>query len=83
MPLNRDSGVWRGRRMIGGGRPAVRRALFMATIVAIRHNPLIAAFYQRLTRGGRPKKVAIIAAMRKLVTILNAMLRDQQPWQPA
>lgn len=82
-PLNRDSGVWRGRRMIGGGRPAVRRALFMATIVAIRHNPLIAAFYQRLTRAGRPKKVAIIAAMRKLVTILNAMLRDQRPWQPA
>lgn len=82
-PLNRDSGLWRGRRMIGGGRPAVRRALFMATIVAIRHNPLIAAFYQRLTGAGRPKKVAIIAAMRKLVTILNAMLRDQRPWQPA
>jgi transposase len=82
-PLNRDSGLWRGRRMIGGGRPTVRRALFMATIVAVRHNPLLATFYQRLTSAGRPKKVAIIAAMRKLLTILNAMLRDQRPWQPA
>jgi len=82
-PLNRDSGLWRGRRMIGGGRPTVRRALFMATMVAIRYNPPIAAFYRRLTTAGRPKKVAIIAAMRKLVTILNAMLRDQRPWQTA
>lgn len=82
-PLNRDSGHWRGQRMIGGGRPAVRRALFMATLVAIRYNPPIAEFYRRLTAAGRPKKVAVIAAMRKLVTILNAMLRDQRPWQPA
>jgi transposase len=82
-PLNRDSGLWRGRRMIGGGRPTVRRALFMATMVAIRYNPPIAEFYGRLTSAGRPKKVAVIAAMRKLVTILNAMLRDQRPWQPA
>jgi transposase len=82
-PLNRDSGLWRGRRMIGGGRPGVRRALFMATMVAIRYNPAIAAFYQRLTGAGRPKKVALIAAMRKLLTILNAMLRDQRPWQLA
>ena len=82
-PLNRDSGLWRGRRMIGGGRPTVRRALFMATRVAIRYNPQLAAFYRRLTAAGRPKKVAIIAAMRKLVTILNAMLRDQRPWQTA
>ena len=82
-PVNRDSGLWRGRRMIGGGRPAVRRALYMATMVAIRYNPPIAAVYRRLTRAGRPKKVAIIAAMRKLVTILNAMLRDRCPWQPA
>lgn len=82
-PLNRDSGLWRGRRMIGGGRPAVRRALFMATMVAIRYNPALATFYRRLTGAGRPKKVALIAAMRKLVTILNAMLRDQRPWQLA
>ena len=81
--LNRDSGHWRGRRRIGGGRPAVRRALFMATMVAIRYNPPIAEFYRRLTAAGRPKKVAVIAAMRKLVTILNAMLRDQRPWQLA
>lgn len=82
-PLNRDSGQWRGRRTIGGGRPAVRRALFMATLTAIRYNPTIATFYRRLTGAGRPKKVAVIAAMRKLVTILNAMLRDQRPWRLA
>jgi transposase len=79
-PFNRDSGQWRGRRMIGGGRPAVRRALYMATIVAIQYNPAIAAGYQRLVSGGRPKKVALVAAMRKLLTTLNAMLRDQRPW---
>jgi len=82
-PLNRDSGLWRGRRMIGGGRPPVRRALFMATLVAIRYNPVIRDFYRRLTTAGRPKKVAVIAAMRKLLTILNAMLRDHRQWQPA
>jgi transposase len=82
-PLNRDSGAWRGRRTIGGGRAMVRRALYMATVVAIRYNPAIAAFYRRLTAAGRPKKVALIAAMRKLVTVLNAILRDQRPWQPA
>jgi transposase len=81
-PWNRDSGCWRGRRMIGGGRPAVRRALFMPTMVAIRHNPTIQEVYRRLTAAGRPKKVAVIAAMRKLLTILNAMLRDRRPWQP-
>ena len=81
-PFNRDSGQWRGRRMIAGGRPAVRRALYMATIVAIQHNPAIAACYHRLVSVGRPKKVAIIAAMRKLLTTLNAMLRDQRPWHP-
>ncbi len=81
-PCNRDSGQWRGRRMIGGGRATVRRALYMATIVAIQHNPAIAACYHRLVSLGRPKKVAIIAAMRKLLTTLNAMLRDQRPWQP-
>lgn len=81
-PLNWDSGTLRGRRMIRGGRGAVRRALYMATLVAIRHNPALAAFYQRL-RGSRPPKVAIVAAMRKLLTILNAILRDHRPWQLA
>ena len=81
-PFNRDSGQWRGRRMIRGGRPTVRRALYMATLVAIRYNPAIGTCYRRLVQAGRPKKVAIIAAMRKLLTTLNAMLRDQRPWQP-
>jgi transposase len=82
-PLNRDSGTLRGRRMIAGGRPHVRRVLYMAALVAIRHNPAIAAFYARLTAAGRPKKVALVAAMRKLLTILNAILRERRPWQPA
>ena len=82
-PMNRDSGHWRGRRTIAGGRPAVRSVLYMATLTAVRFNPALAHFYQRLTAAGRPKKVALTAAMRKLLTILNAMLRDQRPWQPA
>lgn len=82
-PLSRDSGTRRGRRMIAGGRPAVRRVLYMAALVAVRYNPVIAAFYARLTAAGRPKKVALVAAMRKLLTILNAILRDERPWQPA
>jgi len=81
-PFNRDSGRWRGRRMIVGGRPTVRSVLYMAALTAIRFNPVIAQFYQRLTTNGRPKKVALTAAMRKLLTILNAMLRDQRSWQP-
>ena len=81
-PFNRESGHWRGRRMIAGGRPAVRSVLYMATLTAVRFNPAIAHFYQRLTVAGRPKKVALTAAMRKLLTILNAMLRDQRPWLP-
>lgn len=81
-PMNRDSGHWRGRRTIAGGRPAVRSVLYMATLTAVRFNPVLAHFYQRLTAAGRPKKVALTAAMRKLLTILNAMLRDQRPWQP-
>jgi transposase len=79
-PLNRDSGTLRGRRMIGGGRASVRRVLYMAALVAVRYNPRIAAFYARLTAAGRPKKVALVAAMRKLLTILNAIVRDQRPW---
>jgi len=68
--------------MIAGGRPAVRSVLYMATLTAVRFNPALAHFYQRLVAAGRPKKVALTAAMRKLLTILNAMLRDQRPWQP-
>jgi transposase len=80
-PMNRDSGQFRGRRMITGGRASVRRVLYMATLSAIRRNPVIRAFYQRLCTNGHPRKVAFVAAMRKLLTILNAMLRDRRPWQ--
>jgi len=82
-PFNRDSGTLRGRRMVTGGRAPVRRVLYMATITAIRRNPAIAAFYQRLRAAGRPAKVALTAAMRKLLTILNAILRDHRSWQRA
>lgn len=81
-PFNCDSGQHRGVRMIWGGRAAVRHGLYMPTLVAVQHNPVIKAFYQRLLAAGKPKKVALIAAMRKLLTILNAMLKAQQPWQP-
>jgi transposase len=82
-PFARDSGAFRGRRMIAGGRGHIRRVLYMATLTAIKHNPAIRTFYQRLVAAGRPGKVALTAAMRKLLTILNAMLRDRRPWQPA
>jgi transposase len=81
-PLNCDSGRRIGTRTIWGGRATVRGALYMATLVATRHNPVIAAFYRRLRTAGKPPKVALIAAMRKLLTILNAILRSQQPWTP-
>ncbi|HEX7215171.1 MAG TPA: IS110 family transposase [Methylomirabilota bacterium] len=81
-PVARDSGTFRGRRMIFGGRGHVRRVLYMATLTAIKHNPIIRAFHRRLVGAGRPGKVALTAAMRKLLTILNAMLRDRRPWQP-
>jgi transposase len=82
-PINRDSGCFRGRRMVMGGRASVRTALYMPTLTAIRHNPALQAFYQRLIGRGRPAKVAITACMRKLLVILNAILRDQTPWQTA
>ncbi len=82
-PINRDSGCFRGRRMVMGGRASVRTALYMPTLTAIRHNPPLQAFFQRLIARGRPAKVAITACMRKLLVILNAILRDQTPWQPA
>jgi transposase len=81
-PLNRDSGKLRGRRTIWGGRASVRAPLYMATLVATRRNPAIRAFYQRLRAAGKPPLVAIVAAMRKLLTIVNAMLKHQQSWQP-
>jgi transposase len=81
-PFNRDSGTWRGRRMIWGGRAAVRSVLYMSTLVATRHNPVIRAFYERLLAAGKAKKVALTACMRKLLTILNAMVKNQQRWQP-
>ena len=82
-PFNRDSGFFRGKRKVWGGRARVRRALYMATLVATRHNPLIQQFYQRLLASGKPKKVALVACMRKLLTILNAMIKYQRPWDPA
>jgi transposase len=82
-PLNRDSGKMRGRRTIWGGRANVRSTLYMAALVASRHNPVLAAFYQRLVSAGKAKKLAITAVMRKLLTILNAIVRDRRPWQTA
>jgi transposase len=80
-PLNRDSGRQRGKRVIWGGRSAVRAVLYMATVSATRFNPVIQAFYQRLVASGKLRKVAIVACMHKLLTILNAMVRNKQPWR--
>ncbi|AOK63557.1 transposase [Burkholderia ubonensis] len=79
-PLNRDSGQMRGQRTIWGGRAEVRRALYMATLVAVRHNMVFKSFYARLTALGKPKKVALVAAMRKLLTILNSMAKSGSHW---
>lgn len=81
-PLNRDSGTLRGRRTVWGGRAQVRMALYMGAIVAARFNPVIRSFYQRLCAAGKAKKVALVACMRKLLVILNAMLKHRAPWQP-
>jgi len=81
-PLNRDSGTMRGRRTVWGGRAKLRAVLYMAALVASRRNPIIAAFYQRLLDAGKMKKVALVACMRKLLTILNAMMRTMTIWQP-
>jgi transposase len=80
-PFNHDSGLWRGSRHIWGGRAAVRAPLFMATLSAIRYNPTIKSFYQRLIKVGKPPKVAITACMRKLLTILNVMVKTQTSWR--
>jgi transposase len=81
-PMNRDSGQYRGKRKIQGGRPAVRQALYMAALVASHHNPVIMEFYQRLRLAGKPAKVALTACMRKILVILNAMLKNRTYWNP-
>jgi len=81
-PFNRDSGTLRGRRTVWGGRSQVRAALYMGTLVASRFNPVIKAFYQRLCAAGKAKKVALTACMRKLLTILNSMLKHGNTWNP-
>jgi transposase len=82
-PMNRDSGTRRGERSIAGGRPRVRTALYMPTIAATRWNPAIRTHYKALRARGKPHRVAIVACMRKLLVLLNAMLRDARIWQPA
>lgn len=81
-PLNRDSGTLRGRRTVWGGRARVRTVLYMAAIVATRFNPVIRVFYRRLCAAGKAKKVALVACMRKLLTIVNAILKHRTPWNP-
>src|SRR5713226_9564378 len=82
-PMNRDSGRCRGKRKIQGGRVEVRAPLYMACLVAIQHNPALKSFYRHLREAGKPARLALVAAMRKLLTILNAMLRDRKPWASA
>jgi transposase len=82
-PFTRQSGKWQGKSFIGGGRAPVRTALFMGALVAARHNPVLKAFFVRLRAAGKPKMVALIAVARKLLIILNAILRDNRPWQIA
>jgi transposase len=82
-PFTRQSGQCRGRSFIGGGRTVVRTALFMGALVGKAHNPVLRAFFERLVRAGKPKMVALIAVARKLLTILNAIIRDGRPWQTA
>ena len=82
-PLACDSGKRRGSRHVWGGRADVRAVLYMAVLGATRHNPVIRAFYERLVAKGKPKNVALVACMRKLRTILNAMVRDGKTWNPA
>ena len=81
-PFTRQSGQWKGKAMIAGGRATVRSALFLAALTAARHNPVLKAFRDKKVAEGKPKMVAIIAVARKLLTILNAILRDKQPWRP-
>ena len=80
-PFNRDSGMMRGKRRVWGGRSRVRAVLYMGTLAATRFNPVIRDFYQRLLAAGKPKKVALVACMRKLLVILNSMLKQRSPWR--
>lgn len=80
-PFTRQSGTWKGKSIIGGGRAAVRAALFVGAMVAARHNPALKVFRDRLVQAGKPKLVALVAVARKLLTILNAIVRDSQPWR--
>ena len=80
-PFNRDSGTMRGKRRVWGGRSRVRAVLYMGTLAASRFNPVIRDYYQRLLAAGKPKKVALVACMRKLLVILNAMLKQRSPWR--
>jgi transposase len=80
-PFNRDSGQRRGKREVWGGRAPVRAALYMGALVATRHNPVLKRFYERLLKAGKPKKVALVACMRKLLSILNAVMRDRVVWR--
>jgi transposase len=82
-PFTRRSGQWKGKSMIAGGRPTARSAVFLAALSASRYNPGLRAFYQRLLAAGKPKMVALIAVARKILTILNAIIRDNRPWQTA
>ncbi len=82
-PWTRQSGQWKGKSLIGGGRADVRSALFLGAMVAARHNPQLKAFRDRLVAAGKPKLVALVATARKLITMLNAILRDRRPWQSA
>jgi transposase len=81
-PLNRDSGTMRGKRTTWGGRSAVRSALYMATLTAVRHNPVLRTFHHRLTAKGKPKKVVLVACMHKLLSIMNAIFKSNIPWNP-
>jgi transposase len=81
-PFNRDSGRWSGKRCIYGGRAAPRGALYMAALVGVRYNAVLKVFYQRLRAAGKPAKVALVACMRKLLTIINSMIRHRQCWSP-
>jgi transposase len=80
-PFNRDSGKTRGKREVWGGRASVRATLYMGALVASRHNPVLKEFYERLLAAGKPKKVALVACMRKLLSILNAVMRDRATWR--
>ena len=81
-PWTRQSGQWRGKSFIGGGRKTVRSALFVGAMVAARYNPQLKQFRDKLVAAGKPKLLALVAVARKLITILNAILRDRRPWQP-